>query len=242
MCFHLALTKTVPEIEMAYQAIFENREAFAPIYHGNGFLRISWPVISNDMPSRIRFFQWGLIPKWVRAPEKAEKIQLRTLNARVETVLEKPAFREAVRNRCLIPVTGFFEWMPIGKKKYPMFFRKKDETLFSLAGIWETWVSPLNKEKIWTFSILTAPGRGALEGCHWIPPRMPVILSQSHEKEWLFGHVPVEALSNLVQIDDSFVGYPVNKLLFQNPEYFMRPEVQSPEEDGQSSSWTLLMK
>lgn len=234
MCFHLALIKTAQEIEMRYQALFENREAFVPVYHGNGFSRIQWPVISNDMPSRIRFFQWGLVPKWVQDPEKAEKIQLHTLNARLETVFEKPAFRDAVRNRCLVIVTGFFEWRTEGKKKYPVFFRKKDDSLFSLAGIWTSWVHPFNSENILTFSILTMPGKGEVKEFHWMPPRIPVVLPEIYEKEWLSGNIPMAELSTFFQIDDSFVGYPVNKTFFQNPEYCTRPEVQLPEVDWES--------
>lgn len=234
MCFHLALTKTVREIETAYQAVFESGEVFSPVYHGNGFLRIEWPVIPHDRPSRICFFQWGLVPRWVREPEKAEKMQLSTLNARIETVFEKPAFRDAARNRCLVIVTGFFEWMTVGKKKYPVFFRKKNESIFSLAGIWQTWVHSLKGKEILGFSILTMPGKGTLEEFHWIPARMPIVLSELHEREWLSGNIPIAELSNLVQIDDSFVAYPVNKTFFQAPEYSTKPEVQLPETDWES--------
>lgn len=217
MCFHLALIKKNHEIEMAYQAVFEEGEAFEPIPHGNGFARIQWPVISNDMPSRIRFFQWGLVPKWVREVEKAKEIQLHTLNARIETVFEKPAFRDAVHNRCLVIVTGFFEWMTVGGKKYPVFFRKKDESIFSLAGIWEQWVHPLHAKTIFSFSILTMSGKGTFEGVNWIPPRIPVVLSKFQEKAWLSEELSMEALSDLAKIDDSLVGCLMDKTFFQNP-------------------------
>lgn len=236
MCFHLALIKKVQEIETRYQAVFENRKAFVPMYHGNGFLRISWPVIANHEPSHIRFFQWGLIPNWVREPEKAEKIQLHTLNARIETVFEKPAFRDAVRNRCLVIVTGFFEWMTLGKKKYPVFFREKDEAIFSLAGIWERWVHPFNSESIWTFSVLTMPAKGEIGNFQWIPPRMPVVLSESQEKEWLSGSISPHELGS-TELHVSLVGYPVNKTLFQSPDFFTKPEVQSPEFNAEWESW-----
>jgi putative SOS response-associated peptidase YedK len=103
------------------------------------------------------------------------------LNARAETVLEKPAFRTAfVRRRCLLPADGFYEWQTVARKKQPIHFRFHDARLFALAGLWETWHGP--DGIVESCTVLTTDANDLVRPVH---DRMPVILDPAHHDEWL---------------------------------------------------------
>ena len=122
--------------------------------------------------------RWGLIPSWSKDPS----IGNRLINARAETVRDKPSFRGAFRrHRCLIPANGFFEWQRQEHGKQPYFVRMRDERLFSFAGLWDRWESP-DKGVIETFTILTTAANTVLAPIH---DRMPVILPPAEYARWL---------------------------------------------------------
>jgi len=122
--------------------------------------------------------RWGLIPSW----SKDASIANHTINARCETVAEKPSFRHAIkRNRCIIPISGFYEWAHSGGKKTPYYIHLSDCTPMSLAGIWEHWKSP-EGEELETCSILTTTANSLVQSLH---DRMPVILKPSDYSHWL---------------------------------------------------------
>lgn len=126
----------------------------------------------------IRMFRWGLVPPWSPGPEVGAKM----INARSETVLEKPSFREAfAKRRCLIPVDGFYEWQKRDKVKQPFLFQRKDLSVFALAGLWEQWEYP-GGHKLDTCSILTTAANSTMRPIHH---RMPVILPEKDWKVWL---------------------------------------------------------
>ena len=118
MCFHYSLTKE--RIEIALQLHAEWDDDFTPVFHANAFDFPVMPVITQDSPGRIQLFQWGLLPHWIKTKKEAEKFRMQTLNARCESIFEKPSFRTYIsNNRCLVIADGFFEWMDFQKKKYP---------------------------------------------------------------------------------------------------------------------------
>ncbi len=117
--------------------------------------------------------RWGLIPSWA----KDAAIGNRLINARAETVAEKPSFRRAFRERrCLVPADGFYEWKQEAKGKRPFYVRMHDGRPFAFAGLWERW------EGVETCTILTTAANAILFPVH---DRMPVILSPEHYDEWL---------------------------------------------------------
>ncbi|HEX8143775.1 MAG TPA: SOS response-associated peptidase [Pyrinomonadaceae bacterium] len=123
-------------------------------------------------------FKWGLIPSWA----KDASIGAKLINARSETVGEKPSFREAFkRRRCIIPVDGFYEWQRTGNKKQPYYFHFKDNRLFGFAGLWEKWRTPEGKS-LESCSILTTEANEVLSAIHH---RMPVILHPDTYDLWL---------------------------------------------------------
>jgi putative SOS response-associated peptidase YedK len=135
------------------------------------------PVITNDHPAKLSFFQWGLIPYWAKDPI----IGSRNINTRSETISEKPSFKSAYKNRrCLIPANGFYEWQKDSDHTpYRIFL--KDEKLFAFAGIWETWKDAENRI-INSFSIITTNANSLVADIH---NRMPVILKPEDEDKWL---------------------------------------------------------
>lgn len=156
-----------------------NVEVFDELYTPN-FNCAPWqklPVITNNQPGTLRFFRWGLIPFWA----KDAKIGFRNINARSETINEKPSFKNAFRKRrCLIPANGFYEWgKDMGKTPFRIFL--KDENLFAIAGIWETWKDAENRA-IDSFSIITTSANSLVADIHH---RMPVILKPEDEQSWL---------------------------------------------------------
>jgi putative SOS response-associated peptidase YedK len=187
MCYHNSINKASGEIVKRYKAKnFDGENLFKPIYHATAFEFPKWPVIASEDPASVQFFNWGLIPNWVKTGTQAKEIRINTLNAKSETVMEKPSFSSAIKKqRCLVPSTGFFEWMQLNKQKYPHFIRVKSQEIFSMAGIWEQWPNGETGEIHKTFSILTTEANSLMAKIHNTKKRMPVIISSEHEQLWL---------------------------------------------------------
>lgn len=134
-------------------------------------------VISDDTP-RAGYLRWGLVPAWA----KDAKLGYRMINARVETVAEKPSFRQALRHRrCLVLADGYFEWRRHGATKIPTYIHLQGHVPFAFAGLWETWRDAAGNP-LHTCTILTTAANAFLSAIH---PRMPVILSPEAEALWL---------------------------------------------------------
>ncbi len=120
--------------------------------------------------------RWGLIPHWAKNPKRGGFI-----NARVETVTEKPAFRDPFRRRrCLVPADGFYDWKQVGKKKQPYFFRKAGGGVFAYARVWDIWNGP--DGPVETVAVLTVPAKELLKPLN---DRMPAIISEDRFAVWL---------------------------------------------------------
>ena len=135
-------------------------------------------VLESADGREMKFFKWGLIPSWA----KDTAMGARLINARSETVEEKPAFREAFKKRrCIIPADGFYEWQRTQGRKQPFFFQMKDESPFGFAGLWERWQGE-DEEVIESCTILTTEANEVLRPVH---DRMPVILHSADYELWL---------------------------------------------------------
>ena len=131
-----------------------------------------------DAQRHFALMRWGLIPAWVKDPKGFSLL----INARAESVLDKPAFRNAMRRRrCLIPADGFYEWRETGGRKQAFFVRRKDGAPFAFAGLYETWTGP-NGEELDTAAIVTTNANRTLSVIH---DRMPVILPVEAFDLWL---------------------------------------------------------
>ncbi|MFS0824092.1 SOS response-associated peptidase [Bacillus sp. 1P02SD] len=136
-------------------------------------------VINDGRRNRLGYLRWGFVPSWA----KDEKIGYKMINARAETITEKPSFRQAFRQRrCLVIADSFYEWKKgTDKSKTPMRIKLKSDELFAMAGIWERWQSP-DGNALFSCSIITTTPNELMKDIH---DRMPVILRKEDEKLWL---------------------------------------------------------
>jgi len=187
MCFYTQQTKKAVEVENRFNAKIKNKTLFNTSNVINGFSFPRTPIITNGDTSIIQHFQWGLIPFWA----KDETIKKYTLNAKIETLHEKPSFRGAVKNRCLIIADGFYEWQWLdtkGRNKQRYLIKLNNDELFAFAGIWSEWINKEKGEIINSYSIITTQANELMSKIHNTKKRMPVILSKNNEKDWLQGH------------------------------------------------------
>jgi putative SOS response-associated peptidase YedK len=179
MCGRFTLTATFEEIidRFDIQAFIE-QENYEPSFN----IAPSHPVLAviNDGKSnRMGFLKWGLVPPWAKDAAIGHKM----INARAETISEKPSFRNAFnKKRCLVIADSFFEWKKReDKSKTPMRIKLKSDDLFAMAGIWEAWKSPEGKT-LYTCSVITTGPNELMKDIH---DRMPVILKPDDENIWL---------------------------------------------------------
>lgn len=166
-------------------------------YHVNAFNFPKCPIITTS--DEVQVFNWGLIPFWVKSEEDAGEIRKMTLNAKAETLFEKPSFRESIKSkRCIIPSTGYFEWRHEGNKKIPYYIFLKDEIIFSMAGIYDEWLDKETGEVYHTFSIITTPANKLTAQIHNTKQRMPAILHKRDEERWFDLSLKKEEIQSLL--------------------------------------------
>lgn len=166
------------------------------------------PVIRKGPEKReFSMMRWGLVPHWA----KDMKIGYKMINARAETIDQKPSFKSAFLNRrCLIPADGFYEWKQLNGKKQPMFIRLPEASLFAFTGIWENWASP-DGNNIYSCSLITTSANKFIRSIH---DRMPVILNKPDEYEaWLSSDNTLEVKSMLNPYTRDLSAYPVSTMV-----------------------------
>lgn len=177
MCGRFALFADGQAIAEQFDVVVDHQ--LAPRYN----IAPTQPVAAVRLDERsgereLTYFQWGLIPSWAKDPA----IGSRMINARSETVAEKPSFRAAFkRRRCLIPASGFYEWQKMGESKQPTFIQAAGGGLFGLAGLWEIWHSS-DGGVLETCTILTTRPNELVAPIH---NRMPVIVDPLDYSMWL---------------------------------------------------------
>jgi putative SOS response-associated peptidase YedK len=182
-------------------------EGFAPRYNA---APMQWLPVIRRRPSGERVLQalrWGLLPSWA----KDETIAARLINARAETLAEKPAFRAAYRaRRCIVPADGFYEWAKRPDGKQPYFIHAADGTLLAFAGLWERWTRPADGEVIDSFTIVTTEANPRIRPLH---DRMPVILEREVVDVWLDPKTDPARLSALLMpgAEERLAMHPVSR-------------------------------
>jgi putative SOS response-associated peptidase YedK len=181
-------------------------------------------VIPNTGDNILAMYKWGLIPSWSKDPSIGDRM----INARAESLAEKPSFRNAYRRRrCLILADGFYEWRqdPSMKSKQPMYIRMKNDQPFAFAGLWEIWKSS-DETEVRSCTIITTSPNSLLETIH---NRMPVILPPDEYGRWLVpeDRHPEQLNDLLVPYDATgMVSYPVSRMV-NSPQY-ESPELIQP--------------
>jgi putative SOS response-associated peptidase YedK len=199
MCFYTKLTKTATEVESRFQAKLQEPSLFHPQEKINGFGFPETPVILAEKPQMISLYSWGLVPAWA----KDKDIQKYTLNAKIETVNEKPSFKNSVHQRCLVIANGYYEWQWLdakGKTKQPYELCLPNEELFAFAGLYSQWVDASTGEIKNTYTILTTEASPLLAEIHNHKKRMPVVLNREDETRWL-QHEPIQNFAYPYNVD-----------------------------------------
>lgn len=185
MCFHSKQSKEAQELEKRFRAKFDRGTSYTPATY-NGFQHPSTPVITHLHPDKIQLYHWGLIPFWA----KDNTIRKNTLNAKIETIHEKPSFRNVVNNRCLVLADAFYEWQWLdekGKYKQPYELSLPHHEVFAFAGLWSEWIDKTTGEVVPTYTILTTAANSLMQEIHNTKMRMPVIVAADAEQQWLQG-------------------------------------------------------
>ena len=176
MCGRYSFVAPAPAIEQRFDAKFT--EPTPPNYNAAPSQRL--PVITNAAPGQIQLLCWGLVPAWSRDPTGGPK----PINARAETLAEKPSFRMLLaRRRCLVLADGFYEWQATPTGKVPHRILLRDEQPFAFAGLWDEWLDHATGVLHPTFTIITTEPNELMASIH---NRMPVILpDRAAEAAWL---------------------------------------------------------
>jgi putative SOS response-associated peptidase YedK len=184
------------------------------LYHASAFTHPEILIFTNHKPYMATPSIWGLVPNWVKDNKQRLQIWNKTLNARGETIFEKPSFRYAAKyKRCLIFLDGFYEHHHYKGRTYPFFIYRKDEKPMPVAGLWSEWTDKETGEFLNSFTIVTTKGNGLMGRIHNNPklvePRMPVIIPDELEDAWLS---PVGNEKDLAGIKHLIKPYPDNAL------------------------------
>ena len=231
MCYDI---KTSLEAQLKRARRYNDQEAIAeiekklapytdlPLFHASGFQHPKVFIYTDAEPELPSVATWGLIPHWVKDAVQKKKIWNNTLNARGETIFDKPSFRYSARNkRAIVYIDGFYEHHHHQGKTYPFYISRKDGQPMALAALWSDWQDPETGEWIQSFSIVTAEGNPMMATIHNNPklqgPRMPLILPGELEDEWLQSvndELDIQKIEELVQSypEEELKAHPVGRI------------------------------
>ena len=212
MCFTVAIlrkgvlmtTQQYYDNLPAYNAKNYNIPDFPDMYLVNGFSHPKLPVITSN---GFDMFEWGLIPSWSKDLNSALDIRTKTLNAKGETIFEKPSFKQnIISHRCLLPVSAFYEWKEFKGQKYPYFIYPEDNSSFFLGSVYDEWLDHSSGNLRKSFSIVTTTANSLMETIHNTKKRMPLILNVEDSLDWLNNNLKRNDIQQLIK------PYPENKM------------------------------
>jgi putative SOS response-associated peptidase YedK len=213
---HQGQEKSIAEIK-------ERMTQIQDLFYANGYTHPKVVIYTNENPNTPVAAEWGLVPQWATEKEQIQKIKRNTLNARCETIFEKPSFKKAIQlRRCLIYVDGFYEYHHKNGKAFPHFISLVEQGPMILAGVWSERLNPQDVSKtIASFSIITTKPNVLMQHIHNNPkrnePRMPVILTKELAEGWVDDSKPeltkMEAQQFFIPLEDGRMkAHPVGKL------------------------------
>ena len=207
MCGRKTLTKDAQSIiEELLIDEWEQKDEYSPSY--NIAPTQNSPVLVYNNNRKIEHMRWGLIPSWT----KDKSIGTKMINARGETLLEKPSFKNLVSSkRCIVITDGYFEWQNIGTIKTPHYFHDPEKTILPMAGLWDEWRSA-NGELMKTYTVITTTPKPEFAHIH---TRMPVILTHPAIDIWVNtrDHTPAVAMDHILPYQYELAVYPVSTLV-----------------------------
>jgi len=216
----------IHQVEELERQLMEIRTGEPARYYASGFAHPRLLVFTNQAPFTPALFTWGLIPAWTKTRADAKKLRNTTLNARGETIFEKPAFRDSAKNkRCLVYLDAFYEYHHHKGQTFPFRIVLKSGEPMPVAGLWAEWVDKPTGELLQTVSLVTTVGNPLMSKVHNNPkaegPRMPVILAKEQQDDWLIDcntDTDKQHLQSLIKpLDDNLLhAYTVGRLSGKN--------------------------
>lgn len=220
MCYNIEIPSKA-EIE-SYFVIPPHVESWDDGYYTmNAFHFEPIPVMTTEKKGTVQTFDWGLIPAWCKDTQQANELKKVTLNAKSETVFEKPSFRNSILGkRCLIFVKGFYEWKEIAKKKYPYYIHLKDQAVFTMGGIYDSWINTSTGKAVYSCSIITTGANPLMAEIHNTKKRMPLIFDKIQSENWLKDDLSKDEIISLMQPFDEnkMEAYTISKLISSRSE------------------------
>lgn len=212
MCGRYTLAKPAQELAQAFGV---NEPDQLPLRFNIAPTQAVLVVRQLEGGRSLDWLRWGLIPSWSKDPKSGPLL----INARADTVAEKPAYRHAFKSqRCLLPADGFFEWLKQGKQKQPVYFRMRDDSVFAFAGLWESWHAP-DGSLVESCALITTEPNAVVAPVH---DRMPAILPREAYDLWLDPSV-----KDAARLQPLLAPYPAQAML----SYPVTPAVNSVAND-----------
>ena len=229
--------ETTSEIDKLEKQLDVFVKSEGPVYHTTAFDHRRLPVVTANDPKSFQFYQWGLMPHFVKDLEQyAQRYTARYLNSRIETVfdksmfnqklsreLENPFYKSALERRCVVMLDGYFDWHWQGKNSYNFFIRNKDEQPMAVAAIWRSWKSESGTEQRDTVSLITTDANPLCKKVHNKPkgsegPRQLAILDDSMKQAWLDVDMSPDQLLKEIKVypEGRLETFPVKKLFEQH--------------------------
>lgn len=194
MCYSTQIKSDVKTLEKRFSAKFKNSADLVQKEKINGFDFPLTPVITNQESELIQFYNWGFLPSWVNDLS----FRTNTLNAKYETLAEKPSFKPYLNQRCIVIADAFYEWQWLdtkGKNKQPFRISLINDAPFAFAGLYNRWRNTKTGEWLSTYTILTTAANKLMEEIHNSKKRMPLILNEESEQNYLkYGSVDNEGI------------------------------------------------
>jgi putative SOS response-associated peptidase YedK len=185
MCYYVEQKSSRADAKIRFNIAVNNTGQFYEGMFVNGFSYPNLPIITNESPDIITTdHTWGLLPSWTKDID----FRKNTLNARIETINEKPSYKNITQNRCLIIATGFYEWRWLddkGKSKEKYHISSQTDEIFCFAGLYDKWVNRATGEVLKTYTMVTTEANELMQYIHNHKRRMPVILNREDENAWL---------------------------------------------------------
>ena len=231
MCYHTSVKTTAAQLRAIYNnKPFENEELVKAYYHANGFAHPDLPIVTKD---EIKLSKWGFIPFWAKDEASAKKLWNSTLNAKSETVFDLASFKTSIVNkRCIVPVTGFFEWKHVEKEKVPYYIHPKEHPYFHLGGIYSVWKDKVTNTTLHTFSILTTEANVFMADIHNSAKRMPLQIDERNIDAWLSDDLPKAGIIELMNLcnDGHMAAHKISTILSSKTIDSNIPEILEPIE------------
>lgn len=214
MCYSNSSSSKNIDLSKRYKKAIDSIPDQPPIYFASAFTFPLWRIVTNEKD--IELMRWGLVPTWFSGLNEFE-IAKTTFNARIETLSEKAAFKSLVkRSRCIIPSTGFFEWKHENKQKIPHFIYPTNDSVLSMAGLYDAWVNPNSNLILKSFTIITCEANPFMAEIHNSKKRMPLILNAHDEENWLKGED--EIIDFQLNSNPDLDAFPVNSKILISSE------------------------